>query len=100
MYTHARQFPHFTGMTDTEIVAVVRRAMAKRPNYFRLRQAQIVLTALLLVATLVGAIFAGLELGIAFVTAGAIGTLMILAWNLIWVNTALYRITHEEMQAD
>jgi hypothetical protein len=98
MYTHARQFPHFAGMTDSEIIGVVRRAMAKNPRYFKLRRVQVVLAALLIVATLVGAIFAGLELDFAFVAAGAVSTLAILGWNLVWINTALYRITAEEIQ--
>jgi len=100
MYTHARQFPHFAGRTDAEIIAIVRRALAKHPRYFKLRQVQIILTALMLVFTFVGTILAGLKLGFAFVAAGVLGTLVILVWNLVWINTALYRITRDEIRAD
>jgi hypothetical protein len=39
------------------------------------------------------------EIGIAFVVAGSVSTAALLAWNFVWVNTALYRITRDEMQA-
>ena len=33
MYIHARQFPHLAGMTEDQIVSVVKRAYAKYPRY-------------------------------------------------------------------
>jgi len=98
MYTHARQFPHFAGMGDDQIRAVAKRAVAKHPRYLTLRQIQKVVTAIVVVATLVSAVLAGAGVGLGLMCAGALGTLAIVIWNAIWVNTALYRITHDEMQ--
>lgn len=36
--------------------------------------------------------------GFAMMAAGAGGTAFVLLWNLVWVNTVLYRLTWDEVQ--
>jgi len=96
MYTHARQFPHFAGMTDEQIVAVVRRAYAKHSRFIAVRRASIVggvtVSIILLMAV-------GLRAAHAMEISAAIGAAIFLLWNLVFVNTSLFRLTSEEMQA-
>jgi hypothetical protein len=87
-------------MNDAEIVAVAKRALARRPRYIVLRRIQIAVASFVTVAAVAASLASGLEVGIALVVGGIVGTGFILAWNFVWVNTALFRITREEMQAD
>jgi hypothetical protein len=87
-------------MSDAEIRAVARRAIVKHPRYIVLRKIQLALTCFLMVATAGFSVMAKLEVGVALALGGLVGTAFILTWNTVWTNTALYRITREEMQAD
>ena len=49
-------------------------------------------------ATISAAILLRRNLGYAMMVCGALGTLALLAWNVVWVNTVLFRITKEEAQ--
>ena len=97
MYTHARQFPHFAGMSDAEIRAIAKRAVAKNPGCRFLRKLQILIAAILLSGTIGLSLMFGAEIGIAFVLAGFFSTIFIVGWNFVWVNTTLFRITREEV---
>jgi len=85
-------------MGDEQIRALTRQAMAKRPNYARVMRAR---NAAVILGMLLGPMIliqiANLRLGTALVIAGAVGTLVLLLWNMIWVNTVLFRITREEV---
>ena len=100
MYTHARQFPHLAGLNDQQIRALARNAMAKRPRYaliIRLRNAVVIASMLLATAALNK--LAGTSIGLSLMIVGAICTAFVMAWNLVWVNTVMWRITREEMKA-
>jgi hypothetical protein len=87
-------------MTDDQIRAVARRAVAKNPRYMTLRKIQIALWFLLMISVGAMAYVLGVELGLGFIVAAAAGLLLLVAWNLVWVNTALFRITKDEMRVD
>ncbi len=40
------------------------------------------------------------QLGSIFVIVGAVSTAVVLLWNIVWVNTVLFRITREEHISD
>lgn len=99
MYTHARQFPHFTGMSDVEIRTIARRAMANHPGLIRVMRFRNLGTMLaMIVATAVLTLWAALDMGIALMIVGGVATLLVLAWNVIWINTVMFRITREELE--
>jgi hypothetical protein len=98
MYTHARQFPHLAGLDDARIREVVIRGMGRRPDLVRihrLRNAAVVIG--MVIATALLARLSSLELGMILVLVGAAATAIVLSWNLVWVNTVLYRVTLEEV---
>src|SRR5262245_13856897 len=101
MYTHARQFPHVAGLRDDKIRGVARRAMQRHPHYRRTIRARniVVLLAMALGTGLLNAI-AGMQVGLALMIVGAAATVFVLVWNLVWVNTVLFRITQEEMEME
>ncbi len=84
-------------MNAAEIRAIAKRAVARNPGCRFVRKLQIVIVAILLLGTIWLSLTYGAELGIAFVLAGFLSTIFILAWNFVWVNTTLFRITREEM---
>jgi len=98
IYSHARQFPHLTGMADPEIKLLVRGAMADQARYRRLWRMRNL-------AMLVGMLSGGVALirvlkldpGLAMMIVGGLGTLFLLGWNFIWVNTVLFRVTRQAM---
>ena len=98
MYFHARQFPHFNGRSDEEIRAVARRAMQRHPRTIRLmnvRNAAVLLgmpAAAFLLRWLTS-----WNTGIVLMIVGGIATAAVLLWNLVWVNTVLFRLTQEEV---
>jgi hypothetical protein len=97
-YAHARQFPHLAGLDDARIREVVIRGMGRRPGLVRvhkLRNAAVVIGMLLATALL--ARLSSLNLGMIMGLVGAVATAFILCWNLVWVNTVLYRVTLEEV---
>jgi len=99
MYTQARQFPHFTGMTDDQIRAVARRAMAGNPKYRRLMRVRSLVMLLGMAVTVFGLVsLGGWQLGSAMVFAGVAATVLVLVWNLVWVNTVLFRQTEREIK--
>ena len=104
MYTHARQFPHLAGMSDTEIRQLAGRALGRRPNLIRIKRIR---DAVVIGAMTLGAIEmkkSGMGLGPALMIAGGIGgiggiaTLVLVAWNVVWLNTVLFRLTKDERQ--
>ena len=106
LYTHARQFPHLAGRSDPAIRTLARRAMARRPWVVwvvRLRNAAVVagmIAAMMLLGWSgrpgVGGVMQGFEL--AMMTVGAGATAFVLFWNVVWINTVLYRVTQDEVQ--
>jgi hypothetical protein len=99
MYTHARQFPHLAGMTDSDVRELVRRAMRRRPRSIRaLRVRNAIIYAGMVAAAGFLAPRAGMGVGAALIVVGTAGTLAIIAWNLFWVNTVLFRVTKEEKE--
>jgi hypothetical protein len=98
MYTHARQFPHLADMSDAQIREIVRRGMGRRlglARMMRLRNSVAMIGMVLAAAGL--ARFSAIDLGLIFMLVGGIATAVILAWNLVWVNTVLFHLTREEV---
>ena len=99
MYTHARQFPHLAGMSDQEIRDLARRGMSRRPRLvtiMRLRNA-IILLGMAIAAALL-ARYTSYQLGTIFILVGGVSTCVLLLWNVVWVNTVLYRVTRDEIE--
>ena len=97
MYTHARQFPHLAGLTDDEIRLVARRAMSRHAHYvtiMRCRNAAVLLGMSAVIMLLVSRF--GMRLGLAMMIGGGAATVLLLLWNVVWVNTVLFRITRAE----
>jgi hypothetical protein len=101
MYTHAREFPHLRGKSDAEIVAIFRRGLDKHPKYRKLMRARNVIVIFLLapigVAGLI--LLGGFTLGYALIAVGLALTLFVLVWNVVWVNTVVFKLTEEERKA-
>ena len=101
MYTHCRQFPHLQGRNDDEIRAIIRYSLDKRPAYrFAMRARNVVV-----LATLVGVFAAYLDapppqLGRALILAGVIATAVVLAWNVLWVNLVLFKLTEQATRGE
>ena len=106
VYTHARQFPHLVGMADADIRELARRAMARRPDLVRvvrLRNA-VVFVCMVAAAAMLGrgggpGVGKAMQAaGRAMMIAGAVATVTLLLWNLVWVNTVLFRLTRDEVE--
>ena len=113
MYTHARQFPHLAGRSDGEIRALARSALDRRPNLRRVaRVRNLVVLSGLAALTLYAISFAGtagrdtrpgddLKFGgLLMLLGGGSATVAVLLWNLVWVNTVLFRITREDLRPE
>jgi hypothetical protein len=98
MYTHARQFPHFAGMTDDQIRAVAKKSVAKAPRYSTLARLRIAIWLAIVVGVAATSYLVGIELGIGIILAAAVGFVFAMTWNLVWINTTLFRITFDEMR--
>ena len=107
MYLHARQFPHLAAMQDSEIRAIARRAMTRHPNLIRVMKIRnrVVRLGMLVAVTTIAAFseptFSGDSLktfGVALMIVGAVFTAFLLVWNLVWINTVIFRITREEVE--
>ncbi len=99
MHTHARQFPHFSGMTDDQIRVIARRAMSGHPKHRRLMRVRSLVMLLGMAMTVFGLVgLGGWQLGSAMVFAGVAATVLVLVWNLVWVNTVLFRQTEREIK--
>jgi hypothetical protein len=98
LYTHARQFPHLDGLSDPEIRAIARRAMDRHPKLRMIMRTRNVVVLGSIAATISAALLFRRNLGLAMMVSGALGTLALLAWNVVWVNTVLFRITKEEAE--
>ena len=107
MYLHARQFPHLAGMQDSEIRTIARRAMSRHPNLIRImrfRNLAVLVGMFLAIAIIAGSTgdaFTGdslVRVGFSLMIVGAVFTLLLLVWNLVWVNTVIFRITREEVE--
>jgi hypothetical protein len=100
MYTRARQFPHLSGLSDVEIRRIAVRAMQRHPRYvaiMRTRNIVVSLGAGIAVGLLMALNLA--SLGAALMIVGAISSAFVLLWNLVWINTVIYRITREEIES-
>jgi hypothetical protein len=101
IYVHARQFPHLAGKAEREIRILARRAMDKHPRLIRtmrLRNA-----AIMLGMTIAGVLLgrrSDLTIGAILVLLGAVGSVVILCWNLVWLNTVVYKLTAREITED
>jgi hypothetical protein len=42
--------------------------------------------------------WAGMRLGTALMVAGGTATVALVAWNVVWLNTILFRVTKEERE--
>ena len=94
-YTHARQFPHLAGLSDTQIRALARRALDRHPRYrLVMRTRNVVVLGGMAAAILL----AGRNLGFAMMVSGVVSILALLAWNVVWVNTVVFQITKEEAE--
>ncbi len=109
LFTHARQFPHLAGRGDGEIRGLVRRGMDRCPALRRvLRLRNVAVLSTLGIAVLyalprspqVGdAVQPGdalRDIGRLLMICGGAATAIVLLWNLIWVNTVLFRLTQIE----
>src|SRR4051812_45689886 len=106
MYTHARQFPHLSGLSDDEIRAIAGRAFVRHPYYARLRRVRNRLLIVAIGVTVAAWVYWSGErrigelmmtVGTGMMAAGGAAFVFVLVWNLIWVNTVLYRLTDEEV---
>lgn len=98
MYTHARQFPHLQGMSDDTIRTLVRDGMAKRPTLISiLRIRNVAVAAAMALAVLGLKNVAGWSAGAAMTVAGLVATLFLLAWNYVWINYVVFKLTQEEV---
>jgi hypothetical protein len=82
MYTHARQFPHLAGRSDTEIIELARRGMIRRPHLIRImriRNATILIGIVVAAALL--ARFSRLQIGVILMMVGGISSAFIVLWN-------------------
>jgi hypothetical protein len=97
IYTHARQFPHLDGKTDAEIRLLARRAMDKHPGLIRAMRFRdvVIIFGMTTAGVLLGRL-TDLSIGAVLLLLGAAGSLLILCWNLIWVNQVLYQLTKHE----
>jgi hypothetical protein len=53
------------------------------------------------IAAPTGVAFTGdslIRFGVSLMIVGAVFTAFLLAWNLVWVNTVIFRITREEVE--
>jgi hypothetical protein len=106
VYTHARQFPHLAGMADADIRELARRAMGRRPDLARIMRLRnvAVVGGMVAAAALLGrgggpGVGGAMQrVGGAMMVAGACATAALLLWNLVWVNTVLFRLTRDEVE--
>jgi len=97
MYTHARQFAHLAGKSDEDIRVLVRHALTGRPNLSRvLRVRNRIVYGGMLASAILARQLTSLDLGIILLAIGCAATAFVICWNLVWVNTVLYRITQPE----
>jgi len=52
----------------------------------------------MVLATAVLACFSALQLGLILMLVGSKATVVIFAWNLMWVNTVLFQMTRDEVE--
>lgn len=109
MYFHARQFPHLAGKSDAEIYDIAQRAMRRNPGLGRAMRIRNL-------AIYFGIVAAGawlfsysnwsmggssmVNLGVGLIIVGVSVTAIVLAWNLVWLNTVVFRITRDEVEAN
>jgi hypothetical protein len=99
MYTHARQFPHLAGLDDVRVREIAARGMSRRPDLVRIhRLRSVALMTGMIAAMALLSYFSSLKLGLILMLVGGIATAFLLCWNLVWVNTVLYRVTRDEIQ--
>jgi hypothetical protein len=93
------------GLSDNQVRAVAGLAMRRRPRLMLLMKLRTI-AILGAMFTLVWAFqntgdkWLGREfvsLGTSLIVAGGLGTLAVVVWNFVWVNTVLFRITKEEI---
>ncbi len=98
MYTHARQFPHLQGMSDDTIRALVHSGMAKRPTLLAVMRIRNFAVASAMAVAILGLKYsAGWSAGAAMTAAGLAATVFLLAWNFVWINRVVYKLTQEEV---
>lgn len=98
MYTHAREFPHLAGKSDDEIRAIARQAMARNPHLRSIaRWRNRVVFSGMGIAILVLVLVGEWRLGQSMLVVGGVATVFVLLWNVVWVNTVLFRITRDEV---
>ncbi|HEX6962994.1 MAG TPA: hypothetical protein VF175_14085 [Lacipirellula sp.] len=86
-------------MNEAEIRTIARRAMERRPQLVRLMRARLAVIVLgMMMAIALLARFTEWRLGSVFILVGAVSTSLVLAWNVVWVNTILFRITEDEIK--
>jgi hypothetical protein len=99
MYTHARQFPHLRDLDDAAIRDVARRAMHRRPHLIRILKVRRTAVLVGMVASIALLTWlTELKFGASMMVVGAAFSLFVLVWNLIWVNSVLFRITQEDVK--
>lgn len=99
LYSHARQFPHLQGLSTPEIRALARRGLNKQPHLRQLmRYRNVGVVMAMLVAYVLLTKFSGLSLGLRLMIVGGASTAFVLAWNFVWVNVVIYRVTKGEVQ--
>ena len=100
MYTHARQFPHLAGRSDDEIRAVARRAYAREPRWARLMRMRNVVLLVAMFSAILGMSRTGFDPGLSMMLGGGVATMLILLWNVIWVNKVLFLLTNDQVAID
>jgi len=98
--SHARQSPHLSGMSDPEIRTLAQRAMSQHPRTRLIRRVRNIAVLLGMLAgylILTWRFDVDYDPGSAMMIVGGVGTIFVLIWNLVWVNTVLFRLTRLEV---
>ena len=94
MYTHARQFPHLAGQDDGAIRSLARRGLDRRPVLRWVLRGRIVAALGAALLAVAGSEAVGPR---AMMVGGGTALAVLLGWNLVWVNTVLFRVTRAEV---
>jgi hypothetical protein len=97
MYLHARQFPHLQGKTDSEIRLLMFQGLEREPKYRTIRRLRTVVVLLGMVAGVAVLVSVGVRIGLSLMIVGGVATAVVLLFNLVWVNTVVFRLTQEEL---
>jgi hypothetical protein len=73
--------------------------MSRHPNLVRIHRLRsaAIMPGMIVAAALLSCV-SSLNLGLILMLVGGVATALVLCWNLVWVNTVLYRVTRDEIE--